>query len=163
MQYVIAPSKADIIHYGKGHDDNPPGRGSGRYGWGTTKSGKKKSSRAQEEAKRKALANKEDIIKKGSPSEVSLLKGELSREERREILDRLDFEAKLNSYTQSELDAGWNAIDNSMKKVAKVNSWANIGLDIVKTISGLVYETNSFGQHSKSGGGQSQGDGKKKK
>lgn len=24
-----------ICHYGKGHDDNPPGRGSGRYGWGT--------------------------------------------------------------------------------------------------------------------------------
>lgn len=25
----------DIIHSGVGHDDDPPGRGSGRYGWGT--------------------------------------------------------------------------------------------------------------------------------
>jgi hypothetical protein len=33
--YVIAPTGADILHYGKGHDDNPPGRGSGRYAWGT--------------------------------------------------------------------------------------------------------------------------------
>jgi hypothetical protein len=33
--YVIAPTGADIMHYGKGHDDNPPGRGSGRYAWGT--------------------------------------------------------------------------------------------------------------------------------
>ena len=24
-----------IAHYGKGHDDNPPGRGSGRYPWGS--------------------------------------------------------------------------------------------------------------------------------
>jgi hypothetical protein len=29
--YVIAPTGADIMHYGKGHDDNPPGRGSGTW------------------------------------------------------------------------------------------------------------------------------------
>jgi hypothetical protein len=32
--YVIAPTR-DLVHFGKGHDDNPPGRGSGRYAWGT--------------------------------------------------------------------------------------------------------------------------------
>ena len=26
-----------ISHYGKGHDDNPPGPGSGRYEWGSGK------------------------------------------------------------------------------------------------------------------------------
>lgn len=26
-----------LMHYGKGHDDNPPGRGSGRYPWGSGK------------------------------------------------------------------------------------------------------------------------------
>ena len=25
----------DILHTGVAHDENPPGRGSGRYGWGT--------------------------------------------------------------------------------------------------------------------------------
>lgn len=40
MLYVIKPTQNDIIHYGKGHNDNPPGRGSGRYAWG---SGKKSS------------------------------------------------------------------------------------------------------------------------
>jgi hypothetical protein len=25
----------ELMHYGKGHDDNPPGRGSGRYAWGS--------------------------------------------------------------------------------------------------------------------------------
>ena len=25
----------DLIHTGVAHDSNPPGRGSGRYGWGT--------------------------------------------------------------------------------------------------------------------------------
>jgi hypothetical protein len=34
-KYVIAPTGADIMHFGKGHDDNPPGRGSGRYAWGS--------------------------------------------------------------------------------------------------------------------------------
>jgi hypothetical protein len=37
MFYVIAPTGADIMHFGKGHDDNPPGRGSGRYPWGSGK------------------------------------------------------------------------------------------------------------------------------
>jgi hypothetical protein len=34
--YVIAPTR-DLVHFGKGHDDNPPGRGSGRYAWGSGK------------------------------------------------------------------------------------------------------------------------------
>jgi hypothetical protein len=34
--YLIArPSNTDIVHYGKAHDNNPPGRGSGRYAWGS--------------------------------------------------------------------------------------------------------------------------------
>lgn len=37
MQYVLKPTEDDILHFGKGHDDNPPGRGSGRYAWGTGK------------------------------------------------------------------------------------------------------------------------------
>jgi hypothetical protein len=42
MFYVIAPTGADIMHFGKGHDDNPPGRGSGRYPWGSGKEAKEK-------------------------------------------------------------------------------------------------------------------------
>lgn len=30
-------SRDSLKHYGKGHDDNPPGRGSGRYPWGSGK------------------------------------------------------------------------------------------------------------------------------
>lgn len=36
--YVGALVSSDYLeHYGKGHDDNPPGRGSGRYPWGSGK------------------------------------------------------------------------------------------------------------------------------
>jgi hypothetical protein len=31
---ITKPSDSDLLHFGKGHDDNPPGRGSGRYAWG---------------------------------------------------------------------------------------------------------------------------------
>lgn len=41
MKYVIKPTNNDILHFGKGHDDNPPGRGSGRFPWGSGKSNKK--------------------------------------------------------------------------------------------------------------------------
>lgn len=34
MSYLGAGSET-LAHYGKGHDDSPPGRGSGRYAWGS--------------------------------------------------------------------------------------------------------------------------------
>ena len=34
-QYYWTLTDEFIAHYGKGHDDNPPGRGSGRYPWGS--------------------------------------------------------------------------------------------------------------------------------
>lgn len=40
MNYILAPTNTDILHSGKGHDDNPPGRGSGRYPWGSGKKNK---------------------------------------------------------------------------------------------------------------------------
>lgn len=43
MEYIIKPSYIrDIVHSGKGHDDNPPGRGSGRYAWGSGKKGQRR-------------------------------------------------------------------------------------------------------------------------
>lgn len=43
MKYVIRPTNNDIIHYGKAHNANPPGRGSGRYAWGSGPSDKSSS------------------------------------------------------------------------------------------------------------------------
>lgn len=37
----------DLLHYGKGHDDNPPGRGSGRYPYGSSNNEKKSTSRTK--------------------------------------------------------------------------------------------------------------------
>lgn len=36
MNYMITKQTGDIIHYGVAHDENPPGRGSGRYAYGST-------------------------------------------------------------------------------------------------------------------------------
>lgn len=35
MYAIIIEQKDDLMHVGKGHDDNPPGRGSGRYPYGS--------------------------------------------------------------------------------------------------------------------------------
>lgn len=49
--------REDLLHYGKGHDDNPPGRGSGRYPWGSGKSKRgRKSLDRNKAAKYAALA-----------------------------------------------------------------------------------------------------------
>lgn len=57
MQYVLQPTQNDILHFGKGHDDNPPGRGSGRYPWGSGKEpgNKRKEIRAAKKARKKAI------------------------------------------------------------------------------------------------------------
>jgi hypothetical protein len=47
----------ELMHYGKGHDDNPPGRGSGRYAWGSTKA----DTKIHEKNKKKLLKNKDYI------------------------------------------------------------------------------------------------------
>jgi hypothetical protein len=196
MYYVIAPTGADIMHFGKGHDDNPPGRGSGRYAWGsggktvtTTKKkhqsllSKAKASKQQKiiqkankqrlanlEAKQKALAEKERIVKSGTPYEVSLIQNELTSEERKNVLDRFAFEKTLSSYTQAQLDHGWKVADEAMAKVGKINNYSNTIVEIVKTFSSAAYEIDTFGKHPKSGtsnqqqqGGGNSGGGKKKK
>lgn len=35
MNSIIFDDECELMHIGVGHDENPPGRGSGRYGWGT--------------------------------------------------------------------------------------------------------------------------------
>jgi hypothetical protein len=198
MKYVIAPTGADIMHFGKGHDDNPPGRGSGRYAWGSggsssnstttkkkatrkyslnpiTRSKQKKEEKklqkaAQQrlitlEARQKALADKERIVRSGTPVEVSMIKGELTKAERDEILDRFNFESKLSSYTQAEIDAGWKAADQTMKKVGMMTNWGKQAVDIIKVLSSGVYEVNNFGEGKNQDGNKdnNSGGGKKKK
>lgn len=41
MNYVLAPTNSDLIHYGVSAKDGAPGRGSGRYPLGSGKEGKK--------------------------------------------------------------------------------------------------------------------------
>jgi hypothetical protein len=65
--YIIAPKSNDIVHFGKGHDDNPPGRGSGRYAWGTGNGdgAKEKKAKIKETAK-KAAATTGKVLLKGA-------------------------------------------------------------------------------------------------
>lgn len=69
-------SEEYLAHYGKGHDDNPPGRGSGRYPWGSGKNPR------QHEEDLKTIF--ESIIGKMLKTRIS------KRVIRREDLKRLD-------------------------------------------------------------------------
>lgn len=52
MYYTIQSTLKDILHYGKGHDDSPPGRGSGRYAWGSGKTDAKRIRKGEKKALR---------------------------------------------------------------------------------------------------------------
>ena len=55
----------ELMHEGKAHDENPPGRGSGRYGWGTGEHAFQREAFSVQMIKDlyKAGQNDEDIIK----------------------------------------------------------------------------------------------------
>lgn len=131
-KYIGVSYGAALIHYGKGHNDNPPGRGSGRYPWGGGKTQTKKK-----------LRTKDEILKKPTPEDLMEIRDELTDNELRNALNRIKMDKELSKLIDNgnALEDGFNMIDNLMKKVATVNVWyytsaASIGI-IMKILSKL--------------------------
>jgi hypothetical protein len=96
-------------------------------------------------------------VKSGTPREVDLIKSELTDKERENILKRLEFESKLSSYTQAEIDSGWKAANDAMKKVGMMTNWGKQAVDILKVFSSAAYELDNFGKGNKGKQDQDQG------
>jgi hypothetical protein len=107
--YVIAPTGADIMHFGKGHDDNPPGRGSGRYAWGTGNGDGAKERRG--------------IVQKQVSKSVS------KTQNRTDLTDRQKVKRVTTAYTIGQL--GQIVVNNVLAYPATVASIAGIALGSV--------------------------------
>lgn len=184
-----------LIHYGVAHDENPPGRGSGRYAWGSgikslsskikgkiiqrdlkqrlskrynknplNKMNQKYADKeiAKWEAKRrkrdyfndlkeKSLKRYEDelkeyldeikksdpkeyeyyrqqVLKYGDATDVSIFKGHVTNEEYRNAIDRITFERRIDSLKESEKVTAQKVIDNTMQNLNKVNNWTSTAI-----------------------------------
>lgn len=83
-------------------------------------------------AKRQYNKEKEEVLKKGSASELSRFKGDLTPQEIQQALNRIEWESKLDDAVRREREAGFNKIDRVMKKIKKGDEWVGTGISMYK-------------------------------
>lgn len=170
-----------LLHYGKGHDDNPPGRGSGRYPFGSGKSNKirlpfkkKKTSYqkkkepekqlSEEEAKALYEKEKAKALKSGTAKDILRFKGDLTNNEMETAMKRMDLERKLSNYDQQFIKSRKEIMNDAMKDIRMLTEWTKIGSEAWNALANIYNATEKgkkkpLGIINVSGGGG----GKKKK
>lgn len=156
-----------LAHSGKGHDDNPPGRGSGRYPYGSGKrpfqrggglfgrrKRKKELKRQQqkEEIARKLREQREKELKKNfeneaakiatltdtTATELLMYRDNLTNKELRDSLDRIKMTRELRDISRKEENEGWEAVNSAMRKLGYVNDWARTGKNTYQIVEDII-------------------------
>lgn len=100
-------------------------RSSGISGYISAK--KKEKERALEAQKKKEReqheADKERVLKSGTPSEVSKYRGELTRQELQDVYNRLNFERMIDQMSTSEKVTNQKRIDKVVSNIKKTTGW----------------------------------------
>ncbi len=96
--------------------------------------------RAEEEKTR--AEQKEKVLSSGSASDLMQYKGELSADEIRRAIDRIDMERKLASYSQQEIKTTADKFEDVMKKVDRAADWAQRGIKFYNVVSKVVNAYN---------------------
>ena len=111
-----------LMHIGKGHDDNPPGRGSGRYPFGS-------GDRPFQRISSGELSDQklEDLIRRAPASEILKYEDVLSVDELNKALTRINYQARLKEYSSNEKSDFWKKSDNFFTKLGKVNNYYRTG------------------------------------
>ena len=81
------------------------------------KEAQKKKEREQHEA------DKERVLKSGTPSEVSKYRGELTRQELQDVYNRLNFERMIDQMSASEKVTNQQRIDKVVSNIKKTTGW----------------------------------------
>lgn len=77
-------------------------------------------------------ADKERVLKEGTAQEVLKYKNELTNKELNDALNRIKWTNELNSISKQEMEKGWRAVDDVMKKVGMVSNWTSTGINAYK-------------------------------
>ena len=120
--YVLKPTEGDILHFGKGHDDNPPGRGSGRFAFGT---GKRPHQHVAEPSKPKT---KEEILRSGSAKEVLSIHTELTNQELADAVRRLESLNSLGRVSAAQNRSKWDKLNDYRKYADDIVAWSSTGI-----------------------------------
>lgn len=148
-----------LMHYGRGHDENPPGRGSGRYAYGTGKKWEIKSikDRIKEHQRVKAAKklaeqrkaekidraqkqfNKEQVMKSGSREEVMANAKYLTNDELKQAIERVN---TMERFAKSDpaVEAAkttFDKVNSAMGKAKQVSDWMNTGINLWNNMAKL--------------------------
>lgn len=138
MEYNLYPTSRDVLHFGKGHDDNPPGRGSGRFAFG---SGKRPRQHVIGKPK-----TKEEILRSGNPKDVLTIQDQLTVSELRDAKDRIELNAKINSYVVKKGNKRWEKVNDIMKHTDDMVKWTSTGIKAWNNFVSMYNSLSSEGQ-----------------
>lgn len=76
--------------------------------------------------------DKERVLREGTAKEVLKYANEISNKELNDALNRIKWTNELNSISKQEMEKGWKAVDDVMKKVGMINNWTSTGINAYK-------------------------------
>jgi hypothetical protein len=80
-------------------------------------------------AKREHEANKETVLKSGKASDILKYQGELTNQQLKTAVDRLQLENTLRDYSAKETTSTIRKVDKAVNTVGKVTQWAKVGTE----------------------------------
>lgn len=148
--------REDLLHFGIK-------RRSGRYPWGSgerpfqgepKKMNRKQKKQLQREEEIEARvkekressykrtfenpAEKVQLLTDSTATELLKYRDEISNKELRDALDRIKMIRELQDISRKEINEGWVAVNDVMKKVGLVNNWVKTGSDSYSTVRNIM-------------------------
>ena len=96
----------------------------------------------KEEEKRQHEENREKVLKSGSASDVLKYKGELTADEIKKVIERIDAEKNLADYARRDIVTAEDKVNKAVKKLDKVTEWAGVGIKFYNTVAKVVNAFN---------------------
>lgn len=134
----------ELYHHGilgqrKGVRNGPP------YPLSRSRMSKREKKLAKASPQTQKPRTKEDILKDPTTKELQSIKLEITNKELEDALKRIELDKKLSDLTRKETKTGFDIIDSFMKKLGKVNTWAETGLKSHELIGRILKELEKAG------------------
>lgn len=81
---------------------------------------------------------RQQVLRSGKASEVEKYKGQMTNQELRDALNRIQWEGELARYSAAETKSSFDKIDDMMGKVGKMTDWVNKGVNAYNAIDKAV-------------------------
>lgn len=91
----------------------------------------------EQEKKNQRLADKERVLKEGTPKEVSQYKGELTKQELQDVYSRLNFERLIDQMSPEEKKSAWDKVKKVANGVKETTEWVTTGVVAYNTFASI--------------------------